>query len=236
MSKEAEHPKRRVVVLLSGGIDSLVCAEMARKADELIGCVFVDYGQPNQQFESWKAFRYCLSRGIKLHTIHALGICLGDMAGDGQAARVVPARNAILLSLAANYALSVGANQLLIGANAGDQSDYEDCRRTFFRSMFKALGIVVHAPLVTKQKPTIIAMAKRMGFTPEDAWSCYTAGPKPCHQCPSCIESDRAWGGREGAPEFTWVDISERAGKVTSCCGQDGRSFEAKGHPPSCFI
>lgn len=180
------------VVLLSGGIDSLVCAELARQAGELAGCVFVDYGQPNQQFEAWKAFRYCLSRGVELRVLHAIGLGLGDMA-DGTAARVVPHRNAVLIAMACNHAASLGASEVQIGANAADQADYEDCRRDFFIAMHKATGLSIHAPLITKTKAEIVTMARNLGLSREDAWSCYEAGPKPCGECPSCVEAESAW-------------------------------------------
>jgi 7-cyano-7-deazaguanine synthase len=95
--------------------------------------------------------------------------------------------------MACNQARQFGAVEVQIGANAADQADYEDCRRDFFIAMHKATGLSIHAPLITKTKPEIITMARDLGFTKEDAWSCYEAGPEPCGVCPSCVESEAAW-------------------------------------------
>ena len=180
------------VVLLSGGIDSIVCAELARRGGELAGCVFVDYGHPAQQQEGWKAFAYCGARGIPLKVVHAFGIDLGDM-GSALGARVVPNRNAILLALAANAARALGGDSVCIGANDADQHFYRDCRPVFFRSMSLAIAMRIDTPLVKMSKREIIDMAREFGLTEADTWSCYGAGPKPCGACPSCLESTKAW-------------------------------------------
>ena len=182
-----------MVILLSGGIDSLVCAELARESGDLVGCVFVDYGHPAQQMEGWKAFAYCGARGVTLRVVHAFGLDLGDMA-TAAGARVVPHRNAVLLSLAANAARGMGGGSLVIGCNAADQADYTDCRALFLDAMQRALCVRIVAPLLSRQKPEIIEIARQAGLTREDAWSCYKAGPRPCGTCPSCREADRAWG------------------------------------------
>lgn len=184
----------RAVVLLSGGIDSLVCAEMAREAGELAGCVFVDYGHPAQIMEGWKAFAYCGSRGVPLKAVHVFGLALGDM-GDARGARIVPHRNAGLLAHAANAAVVMGADAVTIGVTAEDQAEYVDCRPVFLESMGAALGITVCAPLILQEKAEIVATARRLGLSRDDAWSCYGAGPAPCGVCPCCRRADAAWLG-----------------------------------------
>lgn len=136
-----------MIVLLSGGIDSMVVAERARRDGRLHGCVFVDYGHPAQQAEGWRAFSYCGTRQVPLRVVHVFGLALGDM-GAAVGARVVPNRNAVLLSAAANAAASMGGTELAIGAIANDQRDYLDCRPEFFAAISAALGIQVVAPLI----------------------------------------------------------------------------------------
>lgn len=183
---------RRVVALLSGGIDSLVCAESARLAGELIGCVFVDYGHPAQVVEGWKAFAYCGSRGVALKVPHVRDLDLGEMSA-GHGARVVPHRNAILIATAANAAASMRPDAILIGCNRADQADYADCRPAFLQAISAAIGVEVRAPLIDKSKAEIIALAGALGFNSLDAWSCYGPGPDPCNACPSCEEAAQAW-------------------------------------------
>jgi 7-cyano-7-deazaguanine synthase len=183
---------QNTVVLLSGGIDSLVCAELARREDALAGCVFVDYGHPAQVPEGWKAFAYCGQRRVPLKVVHCFGLDLGDM-GLAAGARVVPGRNAILLACAANAVGQLGGQSLTIGANAVDAADYPDCRREFLVSMSRALSMPVIAPLIADMKTEVIAKARELGLSRDDAWACYTAGPEPCSACPSCVLADAAW-------------------------------------------
>ena len=181
------------IVLLSGGIDSLVCAEQSRRDGKLVGAVFVDYGHPAQVPEGWKAFAYCGERGIPLKVVHVFGLDLGDMA-SAAGARVVPCRNAMLLSVAANVTRGMGGSRLLIGATAEDQEEYSDCRPGFVSKMAWALDISIAAPLLGYRKPGVIELARKFGLKREDAWSCYGAGPVACGECPSCESADSAWG------------------------------------------
>ena len=182
----------RAVVLLSGGIDSLVCAERMRVANSLAGCVFIDYGHPAQIPEGWKSFAYCGARRVPLKVVHVFGLDLGDMSA-GVGARVVPLRNAVLLATAANAAQGLGGRSLVTGCNYEDQRDYVDCRRPFLEMMGAALGIHIEAPLLHMTKPEIIVEARALGLGQSDAWSCYTAGPNPCGDCPSCQQANEAW-------------------------------------------
>jgi 7-cyano-7-deazaguanine synthase len=103
--------------------------------------------------------------------------------------RVVPQRNATLLTVAAN----TGADRLIIGCNAEDQRDYLDCRPPFLEDMAAALGCIISAPLATYSKRQIVKVARRLGLARSDTWSCYLGGPVACGKCPSCIEADAAW-------------------------------------------
>lgn len=183
---------RQAIVLLSGGIDSLVCAERERAAGTLRGCVFVDYGHPAQVPEGWKAFSYCGERGVDLRVVHAFGLALGDMQAQA-GARIVPGRNAVLIALAANQAHAMGGTHLVVGAIADDQQDYEDCRPAFFAGVAGAVGMPVDHPLIGMAKFDVVRMAATLGLRQSDAWSCYGAGPSPCGVCPSCELAGRAW-------------------------------------------
>lgn len=148
--------------------------------------MFVDYGHPAQQQEGWRAFAYCGERGVRLKVVHVFGLALGDM-GTGAGARVVPCRNAVLLSAAGNAAIAMGGRELAIGAIGDDQHDYADCRPEFFAAMSEALGIRVVAPLVLRSKVDVVEEARRLGLNLGASWSCYGPGPQPCGACPSCL-------------------------------------------------
>lgn len=176
-------------VLLSGGIDSLVCAEQLRQAGQELVAIFVDYGHPAQVAEGWKAFAFHGRTGVPLRVVHAFGLNLGDM-GAASGARVMPGRNLALLALAANAA--PGAT-IVIGCNADDQADYADCRPDFLAAASSAIGAPVSAPLLHLNKRDVIAEARRLGLSRDDAWACYGAGPVPCGACPCCVRAEAAW-------------------------------------------
>lgn len=187
---------RKAVVLLSGGIDSLVIAHNELRAGTLAGVVFVDMAHPSQIAEGWKAFNFHGKTKIPLKALHAFGLDLGDMT-NAERAGVVPSRNLVLLSMASNAGASLGANVILIGATKTDAADYVDCRAEALEKTSAAFvamgGLPIEAPLINKTKSQVIADARKLGLTKNDAWSCYRQGPTPCGVCASCIESDNAW-------------------------------------------
>jgi 7-cyano-7-deazaguanine synthase len=191
-----------VIVLMSGGVDSLVCAELARERGILAGLVFVDYGHPAQAAEAWRAFAYHGRSRIPLWVVHAFGLGLADMDAAAQATsdspRVVPARNALLIAAAANRAAVVGASEVWIGAQGGDDASYPDCRAGWIdaisEAMHAACGVRVAAPLVAMSKPQVIAEARRLGIAREETWACYRpSGTDPCRACASCLAAADAW-------------------------------------------
>lgn len=171
------------LVLLSGGLDSALCYAHAG-ADAL--ALFVDYSQPVAEQEREAARR--VASGRRLYEVTVNGLSLGDMDGSNAGPQVVAARNAILLSLACNVAVEVGADEIVIGCNADDFRDYEDCRSQYLdalRDAFRPFGVRVSAPLLTLSKREIAKRASDLGIS--STWSCYTPGDGPCGYCASCV-------------------------------------------------
>jgi 7-cyano-7-deazaguanine synthase len=190
---------RKSVVLLSGGIDSMVIAEREFQLGTLAGCVFVDMAHPSQVAEGWKAFSFHGRTKVPLKTIHVFGLDLGDMS-DASNFGVVPSRNLVLLSVASNAAASMGGDVLLIGATKSDADEYQDCRADAIAQASDAFiamgGVAIEAPLVNMTKPEVIAEARALGLTEDDAWSCYRPGPVACGECASCLEASKAWSSK----------------------------------------
>jgi len=102
------------------------------------------------------------------------------------------------LSFALSWADQVGAEAIVIGANAIDYSGYPDCRPAYLKSMQKAAGlgtrlgtqgkrkIKVLSPLLRMTKAQIIDLGTRLGVPFELTWSCYQGGQKPCGKCDAC--------------------------------------------------
>jgi len=186
----------KTVVLLSGGIDSLVLAETERNAGRLVGVVFVDYGHPAQVAEGWKAFEYHGHTKTPLKVVHVFGLDLGAMQ-KATGASVVPSRNLMLLAAASNAGVALGADKILIGATSDDAVDYPDCRLESLEATSEAFqlmgGLKVEAPLGHLSKREIVEMAKALGLKASDAYSCYRPGPIPCGECFSCKQAAEAW-------------------------------------------
>jgi 7-cyano-7-deazaguanine synthase len=203
--------QKLAVVLLSGGLDSMVAAGRAREQGFRLLALTIDYGQ-RHRIEIESARRIAASLGVERHIL--LPIDLRPFGGSALTADIdvpkrglgndipvtyVPARNTIFLSLALGWAEAAGARALFIGANALDYSGYPDCRPAFIDA-FEALANVatkagiegdrftVHAPLLALSKAEIVREAERLGLDAALSWSCYdpTAEGRHCGLCDSC--------------------------------------------------
>jgi 7-cyano-7-deazaguanine synthase len=188
-----------VVVLLSGGVDSVTLAHMAHDAGRLNSCVFVDYGQPSERQEHLAAWRCCERLGARLHVLTCqIPGAKWMEAGEGvEGSRYVPARNMVLLSLAVAHAKNVGADVVWYGATAEDAEDYPDCRASFVDAMDAVAKMTedvwITAPLVGTSRTGVLAIANATGVHIDDCWSCYEPieGVNPCGLCNSCKQPRR---------------------------------------------
>src|SRR6185437_3366888 len=130
---------KQAVVLLTGGLDSMVCAGIARERGYRVIALTIDYNQRHRV--ELDAARAIASKLAERHIVLPLDLRLfGGSAltsdidvpkeGVGKAIPVtyVPARNTIFLSVALGLAEASGARDLFIGVNALDYSGYPDCR------------------------------------------------------------------------------------------------------------
>lgn len=181
----------KTIVLLSGGVDSTLLAHRAHKAGELAACIFVDYGQPAAAMERGTALKWCNRRKVQL-IVRKVRLPITSMTlGPGRpGARVVPLRNLVLLSLAASYAVEMGAEEVQYGAIGDDYEDYEDCRPEWVEDLNVTLehsGVRIEAPLIALSKQEVVDTARREGVDVGACWSCYEpVGWKPCGKCNSC--------------------------------------------------
>ncbi len=199
------------VVLVSGGLDSMVAAGHAREQGFDILALSVDYNQ-RHQVELAAARRIARALEAKRHVVLPLDLsAFGGSAltadidvpkggvGDDIPVTYVPARNTIFLSLALGWAEAAGARDLFIGVNALDYSGYPDCRPEFVAA-FEGLAELatkagvegqpfrIHAPLQHMTKADIAREAARLGLDAGMSWSCYDPAPggKHCGLCDSC--------------------------------------------------
>jgi 7-cyano-7-deazaguanine synthase len=198
------------VVLLSGGLDSMVCAGLAREAGFSVLALTIDYNQRHRvELEAARRIAVQLAdRHIVLPldlTAFGGSALTSDLAvpkdgvGEGIPVTYVPARNTVFLSLALAWAEAVGARDLFIGVNALDYSGYPDCRPDFIAA-FEALankatkagvegdGFTIHAPLQQMSKADIAREAARLGLDAGLSHSCYdpAADGAACGLCDAC--------------------------------------------------
>jgi 7-cyano-7-deazaguanine synthase len=146
LSGEPDESKSKVVVLISGGMDSAALIYHANIEHEVVGALSFDYGSKHNHKEIPFAGYHCGKLGIRHHVIKLSFINelfasdllqSGGSIPDGHYEEltmkqtVVPFRNAVMLSICAGYAESIGANGVVIAAHAGDHAIYPDCRETF---------------------------------------------------------------------------------------------------------
>jgi 7-cyano-7-deazaguanine synthase len=197
-------------VLLSGGLDSMVCAALARELGFSVAALTIDYNQRHRvELEAARAIAGALAdRHIVLPLdLRAFGgsALTDDIAvpkagvGEGIPVTYVPARNTIFLSLALGLAEASGARDIFIGVNALDYSGYPDCRPEFVaeferlarlatKAAVEGEGFTVHAPLQHMSKADIAREAERLGLDASLSHSCYDplADGRHCGRCDAC--------------------------------------------------
>jgi 7-cyano-7-deazaguanine synthase len=112
---------------------------------------------------------------------------------------VVPFRNAIMLSIAAGFAESIGAEGLVIAAHAGDHAIYPDCREEFMLAMAETMrtgtyaGIKLLRPFIEIDKGGIVQLGTKLKVDYSRTWSCYKGGSVQCGTCGTCVERREAF-------------------------------------------
>jgi 7-cyano-7-deazaguanine synthase len=200
----------KAVVLLSGGLDSMVTAAIARERGFSVLALTVDYGQ-RHRVELEAAARIAASLAddhaiVKMDLTRFGGSALTDDiavpksgVGAGIPVTYVPARNTVLLSLSLAWAEAAGARDLFIGVNALDYSGYPDCRPEFVAAFEKLAnlatkaggegeGFKVHAPLQNMTKADIARESARLGLDAGMSHSCYDPSEdgRACGLCDAC--------------------------------------------------
>lgn len=211
MIQPAKQESRPAVVLLSGGLDSMVVAGLAREQGYCLNALTIDYNQRHRrEIDAARAIAERL--GADRHVILPLdlrqfgGSALTDEIAvpkgglsDGIPVTYVPARNLVFLSLTLAWAEAVGARDIFIGVNALDYSGYPDCRPEFITAFQNVATLAtkagaegrpftIHAPLQHLGKAEIARETIRLGLDPAMSWSCYDPqeGGMACGLCDSC--------------------------------------------------
>jgi 7-cyano-7-deazaguanine synthase len=202
-------PRPLSVVLVSGGMDSLVCAAIATQTYEP-AFLHLNYGQRTERRElacfHAIADHYGVTRRLVVDaghlsaiggsslTDHSIEVERADLDRKGVPSSYVPFRNANILSMAVSWAEVLGAGKIFIGAVEEDSSGYPDCRREFYEAFNRliALGtrpetrIEIVTPVIGMTKSEIVTKGATLGAPFGLSWSCYRSGDVPCGECDSC--------------------------------------------------
>lgn len=203
--------RKKAIVLLSGGLDSMVSAAMAREQGYDIIALTIDYNQ-RHKIELQSAVQIAAKLDVGEHIILPLdlsrfgGSALTDdidVPKSGVTNDIpvtyVPARNLIFLSLTLGLAEARDARDIFIGVNALDYSGYPDCRPEFIEGFERLAdlatkagdqgsGFTIQTPLQYMTKADIAKEARRLDIDPALSWSCYdpAEGNLHCGFCDSC--------------------------------------------------
>ena len=204
---------KSAVVLLSGGLDSATCLWWAKARGYRLEALALRYGQRHcRELSSARAL--AAAAGAEFHEVDLRlawlntsslvdakkplpELPLSRIGRGGVPSTYVPGRNTVFVALGLSLADAVGAEAVVIGANALDYSGYPDCRPAFYSAFARVarLGtkrgdagkaLKVLAPLVRRDKAAIIRLAGRFKVPLGLTWSCYAGGSRPCGRCDSC--------------------------------------------------
>ncbi|HYD37228.1 MAG TPA: 7-cyano-7-deazaguanine synthase QueC [Allosphingosinicella sp.] len=226
----------RAVALVSGGLDSMVAAALAREAGFVLFALTIDYGQ-RHRIELEAAARIAAALGAERHIV--LPLDLRPFGGSALTADIdvpkgglgndipvtyVPARNTIFLSLCLGWAEASEARDIYIGVNALDYSGYPDCRPDFIAAFESLAGLAtkagaegesfrIRAPLLRMTKADIVRETARLGLDSAMSWSCYDPTPdlRHCGLCDSCRLRARGFA-EAGLPDPTDYAILRESG------------------------
>lgn len=211
----------KVLVLLSGGLDSATCLAKAvdcYKIENVIALSFY-YGQKHSR-ELDAVDSLVKYYGVEHLTLNLSAVFASSdstlLAGRNEIAQgtyehqlksspviatYVPFRNGLFISAAASIALSKNCGEIWYGAHSNDAAfnAYPDCSVDFLNSMKSALYIgsgnklTLHAPFISLTKKDIVEIGKKLNVPYELTWSCYEGKEQPCGKCATCIDRENAF-------------------------------------------
>ena len=228
----------RAVVLLSGGMDSCVCAALAAR-DYAAAAVHVSYGQRTEARERQAFLSICqrlniqeklLVRNEALRAIGGSALTdetiavptadpLNHVPGHDIPVTYVPFRNAHFLAVAVSWAEVLGAEKIFIGAVKQDSSGYPDCRPAYYEAFNQVIKagtkegtIQIVTPLIHLRKAEIVRLGLELGAPFDLTWSCYKREDRACGVCDSCILRLRAFAAAETRDPIPYAEKNVEKG------------------------
>lgn len=199
----------KAIILVSGGMDSLVTAAIASQKYEM-AFLHVNYGQRTEKREL-KAYNdiadhydvkerlvvnidYLAKIGGSSLTDKTIEVSKADIHSKEVPTSYVPFRNANILSIAVSWAEVIDAKKIFIGAIEEDSSGYPDCREVFYDAFNNMISlgtkpetvVGIETPIIHMKKHDIIKKGALLNAPFKLSWSCYQNEEKACGECDSC--------------------------------------------------
>ncbi len=199
--------KRKSIILLSGGLDSLVCLGAVKDEYNIELALTFDYGQKSVEQEISASKKLAEYYGInheiielpflksitKTAIVDEKDIPENELYTEYSAKAVwVPNRNGLFLNVAASYADTYNFTHIIFGANKEEAITFPDNSREFtevITSCFEHSTLCnpkVVAPLISMNKNDIVKLALDKSMPLELTRSCYNKVEKNCGKCESC--------------------------------------------------
>ncbi len=205
----------KVIVICSGGMDSVALAHRVAATQDLHALLSFDYGQRHLKELEYAAA--CARRlGVPHHVIDiaSVGAALtgsaltddidvpdGHYAEETMKLTVVPNRNAIMLAIAFGMAAAQKVDAVATAVHGGDHFIYPDCRPDFIaafqtmqdRALDGYAQVQLLTPYVDGSKADIATDGAKYGTPFAETWSCYKGGDLHCGRCGTCVERREAF-------------------------------------------
>jgi 7-cyano-7-deazaguanine synthase len=226
------HPaKSRAVVLLSGGMDSCVCAALAAREYDA-AALHISYGQRTEDRERQSFLAICQRLHItdklivRNEALRAIGgsaltdeniaVPTSQAIGHDIPVTYVPFRNAHFLAVAVSWAEVLGAEKIYIGAVEQDSSGYPDCRPAYYEAFNRVIKtgtkegtIEITTPLIRLRKAEIVRLGLELGAPFDLTWSCYSRQDQACGVCDSCVLRLRAFAASGATDPIPYATMGQ---------------------------
>jgi 7-cyano-7-deazaguanine synthase len=205
--------KPKSIILLSGGLDSIVSATIGCQKTEPLFALTFDYGQRAARMEIRAARRIC--RALKImHKAVPLPffkefkklrmLKRTKRESPKQYTKLkdvwIPNRNSLFINVAACYAEYYSAEVIITGFNRDEAREFPDNKPQFIAainhslmySTLKKVKVVSYVADYTKKQ--IFKVGKRYKAPLQYVYSCYLGREKMCGECASCKRLNESFG------------------------------------------
>ncbi|WP_297193302.1 7-cyano-7-deazaguanine synthase QueC [uncultured Campylobacter sp.] len=202
---------KRALCIMSGGMDSTLCAYLAKKEGYKIIALHFDYSQRTEKKEKECFDKICellaVEKSYSLNTKFieqigansltdkSLNIPKNELNKNETPNTYVPFRNGIFLSIAAALAEVEKCEAIFIGVLEEDNSGYADCSKLFIEKAqnfinegrASSIKTVIKTPLINLKKEDVVALAYKENVPLKYTYSCYEREDMACGECDSCL-------------------------------------------------